>query len=124
MEGLGGELDRARQLLAAGIATLTESFHQLSRHAQLTHTPDPIPVGAAVRALQFEDMVTQLLSSAERRIRRLERAMEMLASEELVAGGSGQVEGLRRILDELASGTAGGSPVAQTSVDEGSVELF
>jgi methyl-accepting chemotaxis protein len=83
-----------------------------------------VSVGAmvddAVRALQFEDMVMQLLTDTTNRLRKLS-----MMSGEMLAGSEAHASPAR--LDALASELRGlglvGS-VSQASVDHGSVELF
>lgn len=84
-------------------------------------------VSVAVRALQFEDMATQLLDCMAQRLTRVERAVESLVSLEATDRGS------EAIGDELSERIAAikedytlqvVSPVGQTSMDEGKYELF
>jgi methyl-accepting chemotaxis protein len=73
--------------------------------------------GTAVRALQFEDMVTQLLGCARRRIDRLGRVGEALA-----LAATSPSEATARIAREYETEIV--SPVGQASVEVGDVELF
>jgi methyl-accepting chemotaxis protein len=77
-------------------------------------------VGSAVRGLQFADMVDQLLAGVDRRLERVEQAVAAqrrgLTGQELEADVADQVAALR------AAATV--SPVTQTSVSAGSVQLF
>jgi methyl-accepting chemotaxis protein len=87
-------------------------------------------VATAVRALQFEDMVTQVLSCSERRIKRvayvsavvgrLAKTLPRAESEEAVA----HELAIHEAAIERAMGKEIRSPVAQTSVAEGTIELF
>jgi methyl-accepting chemotaxis protein len=73
--------------------------------------------GTAVRALQFEDMVTQLLACARRRLDRLGRVGEALA-----LAATAPSEATARIMREYDTVIV--SPVGQASVEVGDVELF
>jgi methyl-accepting chemotaxis protein len=78
-------------------------------------------VDDAVRALQFEDMVMQLLTDTTNRLRKLS-----LMSGEMLAGpvaGAADAEQLAALSSELR-GLAHAGSVSQASVDHGSVELF
>jgi hypothetical protein len=75
-------------------------------------------VDQAVQALQFEDMVCQLLQDACRRLERLQGLASELVVEDHADQHSG--EHLFRELEELSRVGA----LAQTSLAQGSVELF
>jgi len=77
--------------------------------------------GAAIRALQFEDMVRQLLECSTKRIARMEA---VVASMDVAA--SGDEDALITALADLDRAEAMHlrSPVAQESMQGGSVELF
>jgi methyl-accepting chemotaxis protein len=68
----------------------------------------------AVRALQFEDMVTQVLACSQERLARLDRVADLLANEGLAAADK-----IRSCYVSVVR-----SPVAQTSVTTGEIELF
>jgi methyl-accepting chemotaxis protein len=78
-------------------------------------------VAAAVRGLQFADLVDQLLASVERRMARVDRAV--LAGEQLGQGVAAESEVAAQVTQLRAEG-GDACPVQQTSVAAGSVELF
>jgi methyl-accepting chemotaxis protein len=74
-------------------------------------------VGDAVRALQFEDMVSQVLACAELRLGKIGDVVAALT--EFEAGGPGSLDRLReRCAVEIRS------PVLQTNMADGDVVLF
>jgi methyl-accepting chemotaxis protein len=78
-------------------------------------------VGHAVRALQFEDMVTQILVDAERRVGQY--AELMLTAVKIAHGSYEGPKSMRHVCDELhALGNVGS--VEQTSVSAGDIDLF
>lgn len=77
-------------------------------------------VDDAVRALQFEDMVMQLLTDTTNRLRKLS-----LMSGEMFAGSSAQVDDAQiAALSSELRGLGRVGSVSQASVEHGSVELF
>lgn len=110
----GADLDRLQALLADACGALLASFE--AAQAQLgAASPAAAIAGArhelasAVVALQFEDIASQLIAHAQRRLR---GCAERLASTQAAEGD-----------------TAGGpphrsSPVGQRAMDAGAVELF
>ena len=88
-------------------------------------------VAVAVRALQFEDIVRQVLDNAQTRLRRLERLSGGIlarAGEDGAAAGGGapDLEALCEAVIEGRSGIGRGlrRRVAQQSMREGEIELF
>lgn len=97
-------------------------------------------VAAAVTSLQFQDMTSQLLAHLLKRIDAMEGALGSLSSITLSSGPAGDVEGhgdsmqnylerlsgLRRALLEASEDIRQSSrtPVSQTHMTEGEVELF
>jgi methyl-accepting chemotaxis protein len=78
-------------------------------------------VDDAVRALQFEDMVNQLLTDTLQRLRRLSSmTKDMLAEGSPQSGSVPQLE----LLSQELRGLSHVASVSQASVDHGSVELF
>lgn len=76
---------------------------------------------AAIRALQFEDMVRQLLECSAKRIQRMEAVVESMD----LASRGGEDAILASLADlERAQLMMARSPVAQESMQGGSVELF
>lgn len=118
------DLDRLQSLIADAGERLMTSFNQIGELAVLqapsADAANEIAeaVGAAVSALQFQDMAQQLAGHASRRIEVLERITGPLArlpdasAEELGAAVQGTVH-------ERING-----PVEQARMDGGSVELF
>lgn len=76
-------------------------------------------VDSAVRALQFEDMVTQLLTDTMNRLRKLGQ----MTGELLRDDGAGAAIDVAELSSELKGLSAMGG-VSQASVEQGSVELF
>lgn len=86
-------------------------------------------VGDAVRSLQFEDMLTQVLMCTERRVERIAYVSAVMAklAGGLIEPGEMRVEDVvdthaKTLVRSLAKEIR--SPVVQTSVAEGTVELF
>lgn len=110
----GADLDRLQALLADACGVLLASFE--AAQAQLGAAMPAAAIagaryelGSAVVALQFEDIASQLIAHAQRRLR---GCAERLASTQAADGD-----------------TAGGpphrsSPVGQHAMDAGAVELF
>jgi methyl-accepting chemotaxis protein len=128
---LGTSIARVSEVGAATTAhTHAESEVALSRlsmlDARMSETLEALTTaaadtteraGTAVRALQFEDMVTQLLACARRRLDRLGRVGEALA-----LAATAPSEATARIMREYETEIV--SPVGQASVEVGDVELF
>ncbi|MBF0110263.1 MAG: methyl-accepting chemotaxis protein [Magnetococcales bacterium] len=86
-------------------------------------------VGTAVMSMQFEDMVTQLSHSMEKKFNILENFSRTMDPDILFAGGLSDVERRMRLEEVLASQVADFNAVdrgavQQSSMDEGEVELF
>lgn len=97
----------------AKLAALDSRIHQaLTALTAVARETDEY-AGSAVRALQFEDMVTQLLSCSKQRLERLRRVIHAAGSADASAADIASCYG-----EDLRS------PVAQTSVASGDVELF
>jgi hypothetical protein len=104
--------------------TITRGLEQIGRiSAEVSEN-----VATAIRALQFEDMVGQLIDCMQKRLERLEDVMSRLGQ----LGRSGQVtpealgteleaQGLQIRAEYAAALT---SPVMQEDMGAGSVELF
>ena len=93
-------------------------------------------VGEAIRSLQFEDIVTQLVSEAQYRLDEMNLLVKALNSRadhiKLVEAGKGSLGSLE-VVREVQAETEERiqkmrklrqKPVGQSSLDEGSVELF
>jgi hypothetical protein len=113
-----GDMRRLETLITQTAQTLFASFQTLEQRWKDRGTADGAmlvdeEVGRAVTALQFEDLATQLLGHARKRI--------------AVAG-----EGLRKLTVLPPSGPAGewgtppelAAPVGHANLETGSVELF
>ncbi|MBF0127775.1 MAG: hypothetical protein HQM02_11260, partial [Magnetococcales bacterium] len=98
----------------------TETIQQVSVIAEDIN----LRVGVAVMSLQFEDMVTQLTQSMERKFAVLEHLGQIIPPELL--GGEAEVAALREALYQQQErfNTADRQAVQQTSMDEGDIELF
>lgn len=89
-------------------------------------------VSGALRSLQFEDMVSQLVMQTQQGVARVDRLLEVHPYQAVepgmgAAGDSArQTNRLRQVLDEVLNEELHPSrrPVAQASMDEGEVELF
>ena len=102
--------DTALARLAALDARMSTALVELTAVAEETDAY----AATAVRALQFEDMVTQLLACSLRRLDRLEsvaRVLDLAPAEAAEKIGATYAEDVR-------------SPVPQTSIATGDVELF
>ncbi len=90
-------------------------------------------VGGAVRSLQFEDLVNQLVGHSERNLDRLQDIVAVLDNElpglrktaSAVTADCGQaVQQIRDMIQEHSRMDQVHKPVAQTSMSEGDIELF
>lgn len=102
--------DTALARLAALDARMSTALVELTAVAEETDAY----AATAVRALQFEDMVTQLLACSLKRLDRLEsvaRVLDLAPAEAAEKIGATYAEDVR-------------SPVTQTSIATGDVELF
>lgn len=156
-ERLGDEIKRARARLGSVSSTLNESSARGAETAEAARGSNATlleklaaldarlqsmvgrldtlsghireRIATTVRALQFEDMVTQIQANSRERLRRLDFARGILEKLEQTLESNGgvlgpdlaaRVEGtlLRAAAKEIAA------PVKQTSVDEGTIELF
>jgi hypothetical protein len=110
----GTELERLERLLSDAVDQLLERFGRA--HALCADVPDPrqpalaAELRAAMTALQFQDMSSQLISHARRR---LASVADCLGNVALGGEEGAQVQWVGRPC-----------PVAQRAVDAGSVELF
>ena len=113
------ELGQARDLLRDAIGKLTTSFGnidsllgEIGEHEELKRKVDQ-EIGAVVTALQFQDMIDQLLNHTLGRLDAIEREL-----------GAGQTPG------KTPGDVAGqqdqqpGKPVTQVHLDPGDIELF
>lgn len=93
----------------------------LSRVSELTHRVDG-DTAAAIRSLQFEDMVTQLLSHVEQRLEKMDAVLPQAKRDAAESrNGVGYVAHLKSILTNDLSGPP---PVEQEGMDAGAIELF
>jgi methyl-accepting chemotaxis protein len=109
----------SQQGLSSAIGRLDSVNHDLDQMLEVVGAS----VSEAVRALQFEDMVTQIMTATVQRVERLAEAsvrairiMERSENGDRVAPLAALVKEMRPIADRMA--------VQQTNVDQGSVELF
>lgn len=120
----------AKERADQALARVGEHNHYMEENiSRLSVISDRIgnSVGNAVRCLQFEDMVTQSLGSAQKHMQRLEtieglleRLVDLAANQDIVSLQElcGEVEALH----ESCAGSA--KPVSQNSMQGGEVELF
>ncbi|WP_242467066.1 methyl-accepting chemotaxis protein [Ectothiorhodospira shaposhnikovii] len=113
-------MDQAKMLnqtMEHGLSRVSEGVGQLQQN-----------VGAAVRLLQFEDIATQVLERAFRRIDFMERFITELRQLPLAGQGESrlQLDEARKRLELLRSELREAShrPVHQKSMDEGEIEFF
>jgi methyl-accepting chemotaxis protein len=109
----------SQQGLSSAIGRLDSVNHDLDQMLEVVGAS----VAEAVRALQFEDMVTQIMTATVQRVERLSEAsvrairiMERGENGDRVAPLAALVKEMRPIADRMA--------VQQSNVDQGSVELF
>ena len=117
IDDLLARLDAVDQRMVDGLAQIERVSHEVAER-----------VAVAVRALQFEDIVGQLLGCMDRRLERLEAALQGLQA--VAASPDSESEALSsRLQGQLAEMVRSysvpvNSPVVQTSMDAGSIELF
>lgn len=107
--------------LDAKMAASLERIREISQQ-------NAVHVETAVRVLQFEDIVGQLLGCMDRRLSRLQTVLAQLAAVPALRGGPADAlpDQLALHLDQLADAYATPvvSPVAQQSMAGGEIELF
>lgn len=154
------ELQQIRDLLAQSISTLDSSFNAIARGVQTqqqlaTQLLDHLAgtdseagdmaglleknsggihdhVAAAVRSLQFEDMVRQVLEHVEQRLAALDEATSRLASqaEAFITLDAADHHGhLGQLREQLGAAreklhSTDHRAVIQSSIDEGEIDLF
>ncbi len=120
------DLDRLQRLLSDTCDTLLASFHgAVQQLGTLADTGAGVPrqtlaidglreqLGAAVTALQFQDMASQLISHTHQRLR---NCADQLARDAFGPDADGEAV--------VASAPLRPNPVTQDEMDAGSVELF
>jgi len=113
------DLGQARDLLHDAVDRLTSSFTRIAELIESAalecDTAGRVQkeVGAAVVALQFQDLIDQLLGHA---LKRLDAAQEPV--------GASVPSWTRTRGESDGGGLAGQKPVAQRHLDPGGVELF
>jgi hypothetical protein len=117
------DLDRLQTLLADACDTLLAGFFGASQHLhdlRATALPDPQPVeravahlGAAVTALQFQDMASQLINHTRGRLR---NCADRLARDAFDGDEDGDA-----VIEDAPLRP---NPVTQSEMDTGFVELF
>ena len=117
------DLDRLQTLLADACDTLQAGFFGASQHLhdlRATALPDPQPVeravahlGAAVTALQFQDMASQLIHHTRGRLR---NCADRLARDAFDGDEDGDA-----VIEEAPLRP---NPVTQSEMDTGFIELF
>lgn len=117
------DLDRLQTLLADACDTLLAGFFGASQHLndlRATALADPQPVdsavahlGAAVTALQFQDMASQLINHTRGRLR---NCADRLARDAFDGDEDGEAV--------VAAEPLRPNPVTQSEMDTGFVELF
>ncbi|MBF0144597.1 MAG: hypothetical protein HQL84_00745 [Magnetococcales bacterium] len=102
-----------------------ETIHKVTQLADQIS----MQVGTAVMSMQFEDMVTQLSHSMEKKFDILESFSQTMDPDILFAGGMNDAERQQRLQHVLEEQTTrfnavDRGAVQQSSMDEGEVELF
>ncbi len=119
--GLAGH-DMSTAIESRGaIVGAIEKLAEVNSTVQETLSAVSQMVDDAVRALQFEDMVNQLLTDTLQRLRRLSSMTKDMLAEGTPQSGS--VPHMELLSQELR-GLSHVASVSQASVDHGSVELF
>jgi hypothetical protein len=117
------DLERLQTLLSDACDALMGSFHDVHQRLQAlqaTGVLDPgqvaqaqVELGAAVTALQFQDMASQLIAHTGRRLRN--------CCDRLAAEAMGDDEDGMAVVEDAPLRP---NPVTQDEMDAGSVELF
>ncbi|MDQ8020995.1 MAG: methyl-accepting chemotaxis protein [Moraxellaceae bacterium] len=118
VESVLGEIEHIHQQRNAGLERMGEAANALDGE-----------VGRAITALQFQDMVSQLLTHMDKRVVLLDGALQDM---QRLAGQLGGVEAavVQKELAQLAQSLSGlssretATPVLQTAMARGDVELF
>lgn len=99
-----------------------ERMDQVNRAVENALTEVSSSVAEAVRALQFEDLVSQLLNDASRRVKRITQLLlDAVAVVEQQHGDRAQrLSGIARDLREIAKPGS----ITQETMNQGSIELF
>ncbi|MEW6164165.1 MAG: hypothetical protein AB1642_03800 [Pseudomonadota bacterium] len=134
-DSMRGELDRVHALLSDAIEDLTDSFRAL--HGARDLKSDDAHLGKAVTALQFHDMVSQLLGHVGRRVDALDDVMRQfntlgaaLDREAATSDVRAAIDSLREEQVMIATALRGleartlNNPVGQRAMTRGDVELF
>jgi methyl-accepting chemotaxis protein len=112
---MNGALDAQQQVLKA-LESLSSTNERVSESlSQVDHH-----ISQTVRALQFEDMVSQILDSARKRL----EAVRSLWLEWAARAPPQQAAELEQVTVALEAALTSTTAVKQTSMDAGSVELF
>ncbi|MGC4087065.1 MAG: methyl-accepting chemotaxis protein [Polyangiaceae bacterium] len=103
------------------VATI-EQLDQINHAVDITLSQVREAIADSIRALQFEDMVQQLLTESARRVRRLGQLM----LDAVAAGDPRRADGAARIREISGELRDLGKPmsVTQDNLEQGSVELF
>ena len=126
-----GRVDRMLGHLEGLNAETEAKLRQVSTSSEGINTR----VGDAVRSLQFEDLVTQLVTHTHERVGHIDALVEQMKTglERLGAADSSDAMAYARLFSELRNDLAGmmdairsqrQKPVFQQTMDQGDVELF
>ena len=119
LSGMRREIGQARELLRDAIEKLMLSFTAIGQAADVEGKAERSDararvireVGVAVTALQFQDMVDQLLNHVLKRVDALEEEIGLEAASAAPPGNA-------------AASPTSGKPVSQRRMDPGESELF
>ncbi len=113
------EMDKLNEFTARTLETVSQSTGQIGQS-----------VGVAIRALQFEDIVRQLMEHVEERLGKHTKVLDKLKNVVLESSDTNQamaaISEIRSELDELTQvqQNLGAKSVSQDSMDAGDVDLF
>ena len=110
MSQVASDVTLSRKLMRTAVARLTVTFDEVSAHAG--------DLGPAIEALQFDDVVAQLLEGVLAKLEAVRQTC--LAAAAAADPGDPRIEMLR----ELAQSLIDRDQVSQGATDSGSVELF
>lgn len=139
MQRVGELTHEAVDQLGASFLTLEQKARDMGRLATLRPTPTTEAErellqtaikgesGRAVRHLQYEDIIHQILSAADRNLQQVEQSARRVHDSLLSAELSDELldsvhNELRQLIADIGSGAV--HPVAQSSMQAGSVDLF
>lgn len=113
MTQVSSDVTLSRQLMRTAVARLTLTFDELSAHPRVSEE-----LTQAIEALQFDDMVAQLLDGVLAKLEAVRQTC--LAAADAADHGDPRIEMLREIAQSLIDR----DQVSANSAITGSIELF